>query len=226
MTPVSAVADGHQRILVIDHQPIMREGIVAVLSSIMLNTVFENADGFENGLNHLERCPVDMVICDFQVGGESVISFLHSLKRTGSATRCLIVCSLEESQVGYQCVRAGAAGFVEKSSRIADLVVAAQNVLEGRVHLSHRLSKAFQLPLPTEEKGVSGHSLLSPREFEVFSLIGWGNTVSVIADKPGISVKTVERHRENIKNKLNLASAPALVASAARWLDAPNRDSS
>jgi two-component system response regulator NreC len=62
-------------------------------------------------------------------------------------------------------------------------------------------------------------ALLSSRELEVFSLIGAGMVVSQIATRLGISVKTVEAHRENIKNKLDCCNACQVVAAAARWLD-------
>ena len=90
--------------------------------------------------------------------------------------------------------------------------------LGGRHYGSENLSKALMGKNESALKGSVG-SLLSTRELEVFSLIGGGMVVSQIAIRLGISVKTVEAHRENIKNKLGFSSSAQVLAAAVLWAD-------
>ena len=206
------------RIIVIDHRPILREGIVAVLTSALPGFEIMGAEDFPAALDRIAMTPIALAITDFQVQGDNALSFLKHLECANSTTRCLILSSLHEIQVGYPCIRAGASGFVDKSSPVTTLVAAIQSILAGRHYCSERLAKALMENHGTEKQPSAG-THLTPRELQIFSLIGEGMAVSTIAAKLGLSVKTVEAHREHIKNKLGHQCASQVTAAAVRWLD-------
>jgi DNA-binding NarL/FixJ family response regulator len=101
-----------------------------------------------------------------------------------------------------------------------DKVVAAlRRVLEGGIYLSDRMSERLLAPV-SEGSVPGGVASLTDRELEVFHLIGQGCGTREIAEQLSLSVKTVETHRANIKQKLNIRNAPQLVQQAVRWLGA------
>lgn len=206
------------QILVIDHRPIIREGVVVVLSAALEGMAIAGSGCFSEAMDRIGNQPIDLVVTDFRVKGDTALSFLKELERTNSRTRCLMLSDLDEIQVGYPCIRAGASGFVGKSSSVAVVVDAARSILAGRHYLSERLSKALMAG-GLDGWASSAGTHLTTRELQIFSLIGAGLSVSAIALKLGVSVKTVEAHRENIKNKLGYQNASELAAAAVRWLD-------
>jgi len=165
----------------------------------------------------VESHAFDLVVSDFRISGETVLTFLDRLRAVPGNMRCLVYSGADEMQVGYPCIRAGASGFVSKSAPVERVVEAAKTVLDGRQYVSQPLSRIL-MNHRNRHQPASGPQL-SHRELEIFSLLGTGMSVSEIAKRLGISVKTVETHRENIKNKLGCTSAAQVMVAAARWLD-------
>jgi DNA-binding NarL/FixJ family response regulator len=196
----------------------MREGVVSLLSGAMKCVITAESGGYAGVAGRIHQERIDLVIADFRINGETALPFLETLGSSAVGTRCLIFSAFDELQIGYPCMRAGASGFVSKFAPLDRLVAAAKMVLGGRHYVSENLSKALMGRNESALKGSVG-SMLSTRELEVFSLIGGGLVVSQIATRLGISVKTVEAHRENIKNKLGCGNASQVVAAAVRWLD-------
>jgi DNA-binding NarL/FixJ family response regulator len=218
--------DKSPRILVLDSHPVIREGLIWHLSSTLGATVNAAPGGFEDGLRRIEASPHELVISDFQVNGGTALSFLERLGKLRGAPRCLIFSAHDEMQVGYPCIRAGASGFVAKDAPLETLKEAVTVVLKGRHFLSANLSKALMNGAGKGEPGMNGArcavSQLSDRELEVFTLIGGGMKVAQIAERLGVSKKTVEAHRDHIKNKLGCDNSSQVLAAAVRWLDASN----
>lgn len=205
------------RVLVIDSHPVMRDGVALLLSGALTCEVSVEDGNFAAATGRILEQRIDLVITDFRIHGEVVLTFLESLETPPNDTRCLIFSAFDELQVGYPCMRAGAFGFVSKASPTETLVEAVKTVLNGRHYVSGTLAKTLMGKNQSALKCSVG-GLLSFRELEVFSMIADGMVVSQIASRLGISVKTVESHRENIKNKLGCNNATQVVAAAVRWL--------
>lgn len=205
-------------ILVIDSLPIVRDGIVAVLSAALPEVSLASSGSFPEALDHIASTPIDLVITEFRVHGDTALTFLEKLKEERSTTRFVILSSLDEIRTGHLCIRAGASGFVKKSSPTSIVVEAVRSILAGRSFISEPLARALadgNLPHDITLRVSS----LSPRELEIFTHIGGCLSVSQIAARLGLSVKTVEAHREHIKNKLALQTSSQVVAAAVRWID-------
>jgi DNA-binding NarL/FixJ family response regulator len=166
----------------------------------------------------MESNTFDLVISEFRILGDTVLTFLDKLKKSSSKPRCLIFSGGDETQIGYPCILAGASGFVSKAEPVDKIVEAAGTVLDGRQYISESLARLLMRHQGSETKPSAGIHL-SRRELEVFSMIGAGMKVSKIAERMGISVKTVEAHRENIKNKLGFNNSSQVFAAAVRWAD-------
>jgi DNA-binding NarL/FixJ family response regulator len=206
------------RVLVLDSHPVMREGVAMLLAGAMECAVCAEGGGFPGAAGRILKERIDLVIADFSIHGQTALPFLETLGKSPGRTRCLIFSSFDELRIGYPCMRAGASGFVSKSAPTDRLVAAAKTVLEGRQYVSEMLAKMLMGKEASAVKSSVG-ALLSSRELEVFTMLGGGMVVSHIAIRLGISVKTVEAHRENIKNKLGCGNSSQVVAAAARWLD-------
>ncbi len=205
------------RILIIDAHPIIRDGLANLLAPPLRCKRVTGCGGFAEAWERVESDPFDLVVSDFHVSGQTVLPFLGLLEKKPGKARCLIYSGADELQVGYPCIRAGAAGFVSKSAPMDLVVDAAKAVLSGRQFVSQTLARLL-IGHQGGKQPVAGIRL-SQREIEIFSMLGSGMTVSQIGKRLGISVKTVETHRENIKNKLGCTNASQVVAAAARWLD-------
>lgn len=205
-------------ILIVDSHPMIRDGLEIFLRPTLKSSVIVGSGGFADALQQIEQHHFDLVISDFQIRGDTVLGFLEVLKKRSSKSHCLVFSAGDEMQVGYPSMRAGASGFVSKAEPMDHVIEAAGTVLKGRHYVSESLARLLMRqggPVATTHAGVN----LSRRELEVFSLIGAGFVVSQVAIRLGISVKTVEAHRENIKNKLGCSNASQVVVAAARWLD-------
>lgn len=207
------------RFTIIDDHSLVREGIQALLMAGNPDSLVTLCPEIP-AVDELLATPPDMIICDYRVGRSNALDFLIALAGRPLTPPVLIISMLDELEVGPPCIRAGAKGFVSKSSPSEEILNASRMLLAGKTYLSGRLATALVNPV-NRNHPAGPESLTRPltqREFQIFSLLGEGLSVSAIAERCGISVKTVETHRENIKNKLNLHSATEVVITAAQWL--------
>lgn len=207
------------RFTIIDDHSLVREGIQALLMAGNPDSLVTLCPEIP-AVDELLATPPDMIICDYRVGRSNALDFLIALAGRPLTPPVLIISMLDELEVGPPCIRAGAKGFVSKSSPSEEILNASRMLLAGKTYLSGRLATALVNHVNRNHR-AGPESLTRPltqREFQIFSLLGEGLSVSAIAERCGISVKTVETHRENIKNKLNLHSATEVVITAAQWL--------
>lgn len=204
--------------LLIDPHPVLRQGLVSILSDAFPNARTTGMGDFTDALARLNTHPVDLVIAEFQINGDSILPLLGKATTAERSNRFLIYTDHEEILAGIPSVRAGASGVLSKRSPIPHLLEAVRTLLAGRSFLSESLAHALANGRHPPD-GSTAVSSLSRRELEIFSLIGQCLTVSQIATRLGLSVKTIEAHREHIKNKLSLQTASQVVAAAIRWTD-------
>ena len=206
------------RFLLIDSHPVMRRGLAAVLDEAFEDPATTGCGSFSEALDFLAVHVVDLVVTDFRIMGETALSFLANLALHPQSARCLIFSALDEIRFGVPCVRAGAFGFLSKSAPLSSVADAVHSILAGRPYFSETLAKSL-----ANRHGPSSPDCptarLTARELQFFSLIGESLGVSQIAARLGLSVKTVEAHREHIKHKLHLHTSAQVTAAAVRWID-------
>jgi DNA-binding NarL/FixJ family response regulator len=204
-------------VLLIDPHPVVLRGLVTTLKDVPHHADVAACSSFADARRFLGLRQVGLVISEFRIDGETIIDLLKTLTTNGTGTRCLVFSAFDESRFGATAIRGGASGFLPKSAPLSDLTAAIQSILAGRPWISDRLARALTSPVnpgsPTKQ--------LTPREREIFTRLGNGDAVSRIATELGLSVKTIEAHREHIKTKLGLQTATQVTIAASRWIDDP-----
>jgi DNA-binding NarL/FixJ family response regulator len=142
---------------------------------------------------------------------------MRTIKSDYPETLVLVVSMHEENLYGERALKAGARGYVMKHESPTALVNAVREVLEGRIAVSETLRERMLEGIVGGKSDAEPVDRLSDRELEVFTLIGKGCGAAEIAERLGLSVKTVNAYRDHIKDKLSLPSAADLRKFAVEW---------
>ena len=214
-----------RRILVVDDHPMMREGLRQLIASEPDLEVCCEAEDAATALRSIEEHHADLAIVDISLKESSGLELIKDLRIRRPVLPVLVLSMHDESLYAERVLRAGGQGYLMKHEGGEKIMAAIRHVLSGRIYLSEKMSDRLLGQLAGKRAApAAGPSVerLTDREFEVFQLIGGGRTTRQIAEKLHVSVKTVEAHRVNIKQKLNLATAPELIRFAVRWVETQN----
>jgi DNA-binding NarL/FixJ family response regulator len=207
------------RVLIVDDHPIVREGFVQLISQQPDLDVCGHAETVTDALRITGQTRPHLAIVDIMLADGNGIELIKRLKAEHPQVKVLAVSAHDETMYAERSLRAGALGFVNKREVAANLIAAIRRVLSGDIYLSERMSgrvlrRASASTQSLEQDPVES---LTNRELEAFELVGRGLTTHNIAKHMGVSPKTVERYKENIKRKLNLAHSVELLQHATRW---------
>ena len=161
----------------------------------------------------------DLAIVDITLKDTYGIELIKQLKELHPKLPILVLSMHDESLYGERALRAGAKGYLTKQEATKKVIDAIRRVLRGEIYVSERMA-ATLLQKVAGVKSAGGGSpvdVLSDRELEVFQLLGQGQTVRQIADNLYVSVKTVEAHREHIKQKMKFKSSSELLRFAIQY---------
>ncbi|MFM1769052.1 MAG: hypothetical protein RJA22_1581 [Verrucomicrobiota bacterium] len=167
----------------------------------------------------------DLLLLDLALKGEDGLGLLKSLRKELPGLRILVMFEGDEDTYAERALRAGSLGYIMKQADSAEVLTAIRSTLTGELYLSRRMAMNLVRRYLQDREAMNrpgGVERLSDRELKVFELMGAGLGNREIAARLGISAKTVDAHRESIKNKLGLASAKALRASATQWVARPS----
>ena len=179
-----------------------------------MDVVAEAADGDEAVRKAAEARP-DVVLIDLSMPGTGGIRAIERLRQECPASRVLVLTMHDVPAYLRAALAAGASGYVVKSAADSELLSAIRGVHRGRIVLDPELAaSALQNTLGRRPAGGLAADPLSPREREVLELIAQGYTNQQIADRFGLSVKTIETHRSRLVEKLGLRSRAELVRYA------------
>ncbi len=203
------------RILIADDHPIVRSGLRRVLDAQPdLRVVAEAADGAEAVERALAE-DVDLAILDVSMPRMTGIQAAAELSRRKPEIRMLMLSMSDSEQYLFEALKAGASGYVLKSGADEDIVDACRATMRGESFLYP--SAVNTLVRDYIDRGENEQpEILTPRELEVLKLIAEAHTSKEIAEELVISVKTVERHRQNILDKLGLRDRVELTRYAIR----------
>jgi len=192
------------RILIVDDHAIVREGYRALLAKHEgLKVVGEACDAASAYQCYKEMRP-DVVIMDISMPGRGGIDAIEHIRELDSHARVLVFTMHSGAAYALQAFRAGAKGYVTKSSPPDLLVRAVRDIAEGQLAICPEISEALAFDRLQEEKtGLHG---LSPREFEIFRLILGAKSTDEIALALNLSRKTVSNYHYAIKSKLGVDS--------------------
>ena len=192
------------RIAIADDHAVVRTGYRRLLElDQRVQVVAEFGDG-ESAYRWLAANDADVLILDLGMPGQGGLATLQRLHRRVPALRVLIFTMHESADLAAQTLRAGAAGYITKSSAPESLVAAVHAVIAGEEPVSPEIARM----LAESGRGAEGlHEALSPREFEIFLLLAAGQSVEQIATARCLSAKTIANYQTAIRQKTGLASS-------------------
>ena len=206
------------RITLADDHALLRQGLRRIVEeSPELEVVDEAGDGLEL-LRLLSKTVPDMVILDISMPKLRGIEAIGEIRSRHAGVKVLILTMHRDKEYLCQAVSSGADGYLLKDDCDRDLFSAIRKIRQGKFYVSPSLSKELsdyrkQLRR-AEAEPASAHQCLSTREREVFTLIAEGRSSREIAELLSVSVRTIEHHRANIMDKLNLRRTADLVKHA------------
>jgi DNA-binding NarL/FixJ family response regulator len=205
------------RIVIAEDHTILRDGLRSLLeSNDDFEVVGEAGDGME-AIRRINELAPDLVLLDLNMPKMDGISVIKEIKKQSHETKILALTMYKDEEFILETFKSGVNGYCIKSSSSDELLMAIRAVLAGKQYVSPDISdKVLEGYLEGRKtiKKKSSWDTLTQREREVLKLVGEGYQNKEIADYLCISPKTVEKHRANIMEKLDLHSASALTALA------------
>jgi DNA-binding NarL/FixJ family response regulator len=199
-------------VLVADDHAIVMEGLVSLLRDHDFDVVGAVGDG-EKLLEAARRLKPDVIVADLSMPGMSGLEALIKLKAERSESKVIVLTMHRDAQRATQAIRAGASGFLLKESAGEELVAAIHQALEGHVYLTAAVTKAVIAQMATSPTGRPAPEL-TPRQLDVLRLIVKGYRMKEIATVLKLSTRTVEAHKYEMMQVLELHSTAELVRYA------------
>ncbi len=207
------------RILVVDDHAVVRKGIIVFLDSQPdMEVVGESGTG-RDSIAKVQELNPDVVLMDISMPDMDGIEATRAIKKISPEARIVVLTMHDDARFFFQMLKEGALGYVVKGADPNELLSAIRVTFENKAYLLPSLATQLLDDYLVRLKGGQeddSYTKLTAREREVLTLIGEGHTSRVIAEMLFISINTVERHRANIMNKLELNNKAQLIRYAIR----------
>lgn len=208
-----------KRILIVDDHPMMRDGLRQLIATEPDLEICGEAEDAPAALELAESSKPDIAIVDITLRSSNGLELIKDLHIRSPDTAVLVLSMHDESLYAERVLRAGGRGYIMKQEGGKKIIEGVRRILSGGAYVSENISARILDTISGRGQNKSAVASLTDREFEVFQLIGQGLSTTEMADKLHVSVKTIEVHRVNIKNKLGVPTAPELIRFAVRWLE-------
>jgi len=214
---------GNIKVLIIDNHPLFIMGLSALLEKAYNFSIIGTADNYSDALTIAEKERPTLVLMEIRIGKENGLEFIKKLKSTNHDAVILIISILDERFYSERILRLGARGFVLKTESADTIMEAINTVLDKKVYLSgNERERILHSTTENPDNGVevkwtTSMQTLSNRELQVFSLIAKGLGTIEIASTLKLSTKTIDTHKEHIKQKLHCNTAQELRQQAIEW---------
>ena len=211
------------RVLIVDDHPMTRSGLAYLINHQPDMIACCEAQNGAQALQGIMRAKPDLVLTDFALPDKNGLELIKDIKAIAPLLPILVISMHDESLYAERVLRAGARGYITKEEGGERLMRAIRHVLSGAIYVSDKISarilEVFSRGVATQER--SPVEELSDREFEIFELLGHGLSTQQIDQRLHLSIKTVDAHRANIKEKLKVKTTSELISFAARWTASP-----
>jgi two-component system nitrate/nitrite response regulator NarL len=204
------------RVLIVDDHAVVREGIRNVLAADPGLSVAGEAGGVSDAIVQARTLAPDVILLDITMPGQSGLEAVPLLLDAAPSARIMMLSVHDDPEYVLRSVHAGAHGYLRKDTTPAELRQAVHAVHEGQGFYSpsaaRHLREALRSPAPESPRGsIDG---LTGREKEVLVLVAEGLANKAIAARLGISVRTIEAHRDNLGRKLGVRTVAGLTRFA------------
>ena len=202
------------RVLLVDDHALVRAGIRALIDTIDGVEVVAEAGNGREALQQVEKFAPDLVLLDLTMPEMSGFEVLEQLVRRSPHVRVIVLTMHEAREYAIQAMSLGAAGFIPKSAAANELKQGIESVMRGVTYTSKETPHEVRPPILGESRAQSLLEKLTPRQREILVLIAEGQTTKHIARNLNISVKTVESHRAQLMERLDIRDVAGLVRFA------------
>ena len=206
------------KILVCDDHATVRAGLRLILEHEKEFQIVGEAENAEQAVTQVISLQPDLVIMDISMPGMGGLKAITTIGAAAPRTKVLILTVHADEAYFFRALEAGAAGYVLKGASVSELLAALRLAIHGGVPiprtLGPRLLRDYLERVDRNE--IPNYEALSDREREILQLIAKGRANKQIAEQLSLSVRTVERHRSSIMNKIGLHNRAELVAYAVR----------
>ena len=195
------------RVLLVDDHPLVREGLRARLSGVPDLEVVAEAGNAAEAFARVDESHADLVLMDVGMKDVNGIELTSQLMARHPQLKIVMLSMYDNPEYVHRAMQAGARGYVLKNAPSQEIISAIEAIVAGQTFLSPAISGRMlraQTPRP----------VLSMRECEILACIAKGQASKQIAKELGLSIRTVETHRQNIKRKLNLEGQGELIKYA------------
>ena len=203
------------RVFLADDHAIVRAGLKELLTSTGDMEVVGEATNGQQVLSAVRSEEIEVLVLDMSMPGRSGVELIKLVKAEQPKLRVLVLSMHSEQQYAVRSVRAGASGYLTKESAADVLVTAIRRIARGGAYITPETAERLVLDTSSTDERLP-HTLLSNREFEVFRMIVAGTSVTDIATKLNLSVKTISTHKARILEKMSLSSQAELVRYAVK----------
>lgn len=208
-------------IIIVDDHPLVREGLATLLSKQRDFDLCGEASGIAEARELARETRPSVAIVDLTLNDGNGISLIKELVEQYRDMKVLALSMHDETLFAERALSAGAVGYVSKRDASRTIIHAIRAVLDGGLYLSEGMTNRVltrSVGSRRQDDGCSPIERLSNREIEIFEMIGRGLTSREIAEKLDVSQRTIDTHRENIKQKLEIKNAVELTKHAVHWV--------
>ncbi len=208
-----------KRVLVVDDQPLIRQGLIKILNDSGKFDVCGEAENCTKLIKAVRKLNPDLLVCDFYLNSVYNIDLCRNISSINPSPSVLIISNQDELIYAERMIKTGACGYIMKNETPEKIIEALLTVLSGEIYVSKKFSStvASKIRYSYSSQQDLIINTLSERELEVFMMIGKGIYSKEIADKLFISLKTVEAIRKRLRIKLKLSDSRSLVKLAVSW---------
>jgi DNA-binding NarL/FixJ family response regulator len=209
------------RVMVVSEHAMARAGMVASIAIQPDMQMIGEYDSCRTAWSQVVKVPPDAIVIELAPGGGDVLDNITRCRSAFPDVAHIVISQTKDSDLAERAIKAGAKAFIYKGVGPNSLAAAIRDATQGTLHVCRCIaSPMLQKTIYGNGKHKSKHpdlAKLSDREFQVFQLIGAGWDNQKIAEALGISVKTLNVHKEHLKDRLNLITVADLKSSAAEW---------
>ncbi|MEI8340841.1 MAG: response regulator transcription factor [Verrucomicrobiota bacterium] len=208
------------RIFLVDDHPALRTGVANCIFNQPDMTVCGQAGNATEAMEGIEKENPDLALVDISMSGRDGFALIRDIKARGLGVRILVFSMHNASLYTERVLRAGASGYVTKSAPTEELIQAIRRVLAGEIVVdSEVIERILERTSTGAQTGLSSPlEQLTNRELEIYRLLGGGCSRLEIAAQLHLSVKTIESHRANLRQKLGLKNSKELMRHASEYL--------
>lgn len=204
---------GPIRVLIADDHAILRRGLRQIIEEEDDLTVVGEAESSAQTLQHLRSNGCDVVLLDISMPDRNGIDTLAIVAKDHPGVGVLMLSTHPENQYAVRAIKAGASGYLTKQSAPAQLVTAIRQVATGKKYLTPAVAEELAKHVGNESDRPP-HEALSSREYQTMCMIAGGHSVSEIAQKLSLSVKTVSVYRARVLTKLGVSNNAGIASYA------------